>query len=476
MPTFAPKQNKSTPKAKSLGLPDVHEALRPSGKPLDRVTREHVESRFGHDFSRVRVHTNSSAGDAAAGIHARAFTVNHDIVFGVGEYAPHTGSGLRLLAHELTHVVQQRAGVHLRDGLGQASDVYEQHADAVAALVVQGKPAASLLRPAVGTGQAALRSPGALQKQEDPGKGKPPTTYSGLGLLPVTFKELDANPARGAMQRAQMLAQRHAVGKKPHSADEGWPALFKALLDALERVDKNLTSDAPQSWGLHLWGEGTSSAGSTAAKPAKDVVYLSSTGIDLTEVFEIMDVLVLSVSTKKEMFTTPEDFKENPVEYIFDLKQKVDAIEKARDEEEKGRRAEESRERSAQESQLLQKSQELKKLVKVALDEIKAAEGKVPSIEKKTTTAGKPAGQAPREAKTTSPKTAKPAYYDRDPMGYWNSYPLVALFEGISGNPDSTGGAVAIITDKQGTKRVFRYWFDKNGYQRSEFLKKAPTP
>ncbi|MDB5033588.1 MAG: LysM repeat-containing protein [Chlorobi bacterium] len=90
--------------------PAVHDALRSSSQPLDSSTRKFMESRFGHDFSGVRVHTDAGAADAASAVNARAFTVAGSIVFGNGEYAPQTGGGRKLLAHELTHVVQQRSG------------------------------------------------------------------------------------------------------------------------------------------------------------------------------------------------------------------------------------------------------------------------------------------------------------------------------------------------------------------------------
>jgi uncharacterized protein DUF4157/glucose-regulated metallopeptidase M90 len=72
--------------------------------------RSHFETRFGHDFSRVRVHTDGEAAEKAEAVQARAYTLGGDIVFGKGEYAPSTPRGKRLLAHELTHVVQQRRG------------------------------------------------------------------------------------------------------------------------------------------------------------------------------------------------------------------------------------------------------------------------------------------------------------------------------------------------------------------------------
>ncbi|MBD0325584.1 MAG: DUF4157 domain-containing protein [Pyrinomonadaceae bacterium] len=88
--------------------PVVHEALSSVGQPLAPHTRESMEQRFGHDFSRVRVHTDAKADRAARSIQSRAFTVGHDVVFRDGQYAPDTDSGQRLLAHELTHVVQQK--------------------------------------------------------------------------------------------------------------------------------------------------------------------------------------------------------------------------------------------------------------------------------------------------------------------------------------------------------------------------------
>lgn len=77
---------------------------------LSPQLRARMETRFGADFSGVRVHTDASAGAKALGIGARAFTRGRDIYFAPGHYQPHTPAGQGLLAHELTHVVQQRAG------------------------------------------------------------------------------------------------------------------------------------------------------------------------------------------------------------------------------------------------------------------------------------------------------------------------------------------------------------------------------
>jgi hypothetical protein len=90
--------------------PVVDDVLRSNGQTLDAGTRRLMESGFGHDFSQVRVHTDAQAASSARSINALAYTMGRDVVFGAGQYAPGTMEGNRLLAHELTHVVQQREG------------------------------------------------------------------------------------------------------------------------------------------------------------------------------------------------------------------------------------------------------------------------------------------------------------------------------------------------------------------------------
>jgi hypothetical protein len=80
------------------------------GQPLDSATRAFMETRFGHDFSGVRVHTDSKAAESTRAVNALAYTVGMDVMFGEGQHAPDTGVGRRLIAHELTHVVQQSHG------------------------------------------------------------------------------------------------------------------------------------------------------------------------------------------------------------------------------------------------------------------------------------------------------------------------------------------------------------------------------
>lgn len=112
--------------------PLVHEVLRSSGQPLDAATRAFFEPRFGHDFSRVRVHADAKAAESARAVNALAYTVGSSAVFRDGQYALETGEGKKLLAHELAHVLQQgQAGANMQTQLqvGSPQDAAESEAD-----------------------------------------------------------------------------------------------------------------------------------------------------------------------------------------------------------------------------------------------------------------------------------------------------------------------------------------------------------
>jgi len=98
-------------------------ALRGGGQPLSESERSYFEPRFGYDFENVRIHTGAEAAATAGELHAQAYTVGKDVVFGAGRYAPETTEGRQLLAHELTHVVQQTGPARLS---AQRGDTTEQ--------------------------------------------------------------------------------------------------------------------------------------------------------------------------------------------------------------------------------------------------------------------------------------------------------------------------------------------------------------
>jgi len=122
--------NRSDAPSSLVAPPIVHDTLRSSGAPLDHSTRSLMESRLGQDFSHVRVHSDDRAAASANAVEASAYTVGRDVVFGAGQYHPETERGQQLLAHELTHVVQQGGSRTPADGLqvGPADDQHEREA------------------------------------------------------------------------------------------------------------------------------------------------------------------------------------------------------------------------------------------------------------------------------------------------------------------------------------------------------------
>lgn len=124
----------------------VQAALQSGGQPLDQPTRAHMEPQFGHDFSQVRVHADDQAAVSADAVQAQAYTAGNALVFGAGMYQPATETGQRLIAHELTHVVQQQTGqtAALRSLGGDSSSrqALEHDADATADQIVSGTAAA----------------------------------------------------------------------------------------------------------------------------------------------------------------------------------------------------------------------------------------------------------------------------------------------------------------------------------------------
>jgi len=177
--------------------PIVYEVLRSPGQPLDAATRAFFESRFGHDFSRVRVHTDGRAADSARAVNAHAYTVGRDVVFAAGHYQPRTGKGRRLLGHELTHVMQESSSVlHASPALvtmGEPGDAYEREADAMATQVGSGKavevPLVRKLNKGVSSGAVSLRRQAGANEPSD---GRPGCTV-GVGISNSTCSAYFAN-------------------------------------------------------------------------------------------------------------------------------------------------------------------------------------------------------------------------------------------------------------------------------------------
>ena len=145
----------------------VHETLDASGEPLDGALRADFESSFGHDFSHVRVHTDPLAAASAGAVDALAYTVGGDVVFGAGQYAPERTDGQQLLAHELSHVVDQDRGVGRgtlqRQPRPRVAPV-DQDAEAIIALAADKSTAPDQRAVAVVNAIVAQYFPGDAQK------------------------------------------------------------------------------------------------------------------------------------------------------------------------------------------------------------------------------------------------------------------------------------------------------------------------
>jgi hypothetical protein len=138
----------SPPSSVSEVPPIVHEVLRSPGQPLDEDTRAMMEPRFSHDFSHVRVHTDRRAADSARAVNALAYTVGANVVWGSGQYAPATSAGQRLLAHELTHVIQQFGPERpqVLSQVSQPSEAAEMEADQMATAITSESPSLTIAK------------------------------------------------------------------------------------------------------------------------------------------------------------------------------------------------------------------------------------------------------------------------------------------------------------------------------------------
>lgn len=157
-------QRSETAASPATAPPSVHDVLRSPGRSLDSSARSFMEPIFGRDFSGVRIHTGSTADRAAHDVSAAAFTVGSDIAFAQGRYAPETEAGRHLLAHELTHTVQQGHASHVRPEalkVGRPDDAAEKEAGAAAKYAIS---------PGAGTMRGFSSSAAALRR----GFGDPP--------------------------------------------------------------------------------------------------------------------------------------------------------------------------------------------------------------------------------------------------------------------------------------------------------------
>jgi len=284
---LATKANESNDSAPILAPPIVHELLNSSPEPMDLQTREFMESRFGHDFSQVRIHADSQADQTSRELNARAFTYGRDIFFRQGEYDSSGARGKTLLAHELTHVLQQ-------DGTYTSPRVQRQSQE--------GDPNWFLKGARTMTAQ-----PDKTSVVKDPFSGQ-------ITLSPE--EEL---------------------------------SLWDDFVNLLRSGDKWLDSkkgDATQRVGSQIYGPQSSSKDSPGAKPAKKFIDLGS--VDFVELQKMFDLLVTTMGDKmptnskqaarfvREKFDKWHEVKDDPqklAEFAHEIREKVEDIKEARERE-----------------------------------------------------------------------------------------------------------------------------------------------
>ncbi|GAA1309841.1 DUF4157 domain-containing protein [Saccharothrix xinjiangensis] len=244
----------------------VHEVLRTPGEPLDAPVREDMESRLGADFSDVRVHTDGVASQAAESVRAEAFTTGSHLVFGQGQYDPSSSAGQHRLAHELTHVLQQRSGPVAGTDAGggvrvsDPSDRFERAAEdnARRALAAQ-RTTDTGAHPATG---ATTDGHGAVQRCADhtPAQDDAPHVQRVLDYSavqqPGNTEAADAE-GRGTWLRKLVYAELAETLGMPKWTGENWKNWKKTNVRVADRVDPLVRSIEPSVAAMELDKEAT---------------------------------------------------------------------------------------------------------------------------------------------------------------------------------------------------------------------------
>jgi hypothetical protein len=196
-----PAGPEAAPTGAAIGM--VHDVLRSPGQPIDPATRAFMEPRFGYDFSRVRIHVDTQAADAARAVNALAYSVGNDVVFAAGRYNPGSNTGRRLIAHELVHVLQQSNGTararttEASLAVGDPDDALEREADRLSSRVLDlNASSRATIDP--------LAAPAAIQRKQAGPNPHAPRASHGQPIVE------DGQPSvAGQMHRSEFLTTLH---------------------------------------------------------------------------------------------------------------------------------------------------------------------------------------------------------------------------------------------------------------------------
>ena len=218
--------------------PVVNQALGSAGRPMDRSTQDFMGSRFGHDFSQVRIHDDSLAADSARAVNAKAYTVGQDVFFGSGQYLPGTQSGNSLLAHELAHTMQQSGVQHSKENVAFTHDSQYDHLEREADSAAHSALNGSAVRISPVTSPIISRKKGdADENKEEITKAKPTkpkTKDSSLGKHKVTPTET-LTTTEGAVEEFE-VDPLYLPGIKGPKAKDEYEKIAGGKLEAVQEV------------------------------------------------------------------------------------------------------------------------------------------------------------------------------------------------------------------------------------------------
>jgi hypothetical protein len=234
--------------------PVVGEVLRSSGRPLEPSTRRFGELSLGEDFSGVRVHADDRAATAASALAARAFTTGSHIVFARGEYAPTSQAGRRLLAHELTHVVQQGLSApSATPSVSEPDDAWERGARSMAQAIVGPSPEPGR-RDAVFVDRPTRLS-GVIQRQPDPLQQQANTLAAELQstIDGATWKEIRKRVYPKESAAGTKRAKERKAGTRPDLTGLGRIKTLEHFAAAVKAIKANWAKLKAEDRVKALW-------------------------------------------------------------------------------------------------------------------------------------------------------------------------------------------------------------------------------
>lgn len=279
-----------------------HEIAIPAGGvPLEPHDRKVFESRFGHDFSTVRVHSDQQAAEMARAMHAKAYTIGSSIAFGASRYEPGTEQGHALLAHELVHVLQQRkAGPSVRDGTTSPTAGDELEAADVSQRVLQ---------PASGSHISVSASPTALvQRSILP--VEPPEAYlpdaadllTRLNLLDAAGRQAFVTPLLMSVQAHYVRAEAAGVIPMLAQARVAETKMATSPVQPVSGLPQNTPGSFRENVMLDAGGAASTELGRKLVKKEITAIAVSATGPSATEAVmnlrRLDDVLTRILSAK----------------------------------------------------------------------------------------------------------------------------------------------------------------------------------